>query len=70
MHSQIKSLALAAAFVGALAIFSTNNSYAAVRSPIVGKGSIVSKRVFLGRTFSRSNSHAIRIKAIRDHLQK
>ena len=46
------------------------NASATNRSPIIGKGSPVSKRAYLGRTSSRANSHHARIGYIRKHLGK
>jgi hypothetical protein len=46
------------------------NASATNRSPIIGKGSPVSKRAYLGRTSSRANSHRARIDYIRNRLGK
>ncbi len=70
MPIKFNMLTAAAVVAGSLTLISAKNSYAASHFPIIGKGSIVSKRVFLGRTYSRSNAHAIRIAAIRARLHK
>jgi hypothetical protein len=46
------------------------NASATNHSPIIGKGSPVSKRAYLGRTSSRANSHHARIDYIRKSLGK
>ena len=70
MLFKINSLAVAALAVLTILV-SVEGSYASDRTPlIVGKSSIVSKRVYIGRTFSRANSHKIRLEAIRSRLHK
>ena len=70
MLFKINSLAVAALAILTITV-SVKSSHAAERVPlIVGKSSIVSKRVYLGRTFSRANAHKIRLEAIRSRLHK
>lgn len=47
-----------------LAGLSAADAAAEPRSPIVGKGSVVSKRAYLSRTWGRSNAHKARIQYI------
>lgn len=65
MVNRFKLALVLFAVAGAFTAVTADSAAAELRSPIVGKGSVVSRRAFLSYTWGRANAHKNRIAFIR-----